>query len=160
MDDEISVRWLEESEITFRNQMRRNLLLSGTGKQLEGNSQDTTHWNLAETRGHRNSHAAVGTVGTVSMGNKLWGPQDRAAVLRPRWAQPGSGEHPWHGAGGEEAAMLCHPALQGPLGAHQLENSVNASQTLGTPNLYCFRQVTKSTTTAPLKYKDCHCNMF
>lgn len=62
--------------------------------------------------------------------------------------------------GGGEAVMLCHPALQGPLGAHQLENSVSASQTLGTPNLYCFRQVTKSITTAPLKYKDCHCNMF
>lgn len=126
MDDEISVRWLEESEITFRNQMRRNLLLWGTGKQLEGNSQDTTHWNLAETHGHRNSHAAVGT---VSMGNKLWrratggtcsltrwGPQDRAAVPRPRRAQPGSGEHPWRGAGGRRGSHAVPPCPAGSFG--------------------------------------------
>lgn len=70
MNDEKSVHWLEESEITFRNQMRRNWLLSNTGKWPEGNSQDTTHWNHGETHGHWILHAAVGT---VSVGNKLSG---------------------------------------------------------------------------------------
>lgn len=39
-------------------------------------------------------------------------------------------------------------------------STVSASQTLGTPNLCCFREVTKTIMTAPSKYKDCHCNTF
>lgn len=170
MNDDISVHWLKESEITFRNEIRRNWLLSSTGKWLEENSQDTTHWNLGETHSHRISHAAVGTgsIGTKLSGRATgdtgsltwWPPLYGAAVLHPWWAQMGSREHPWHGAGGREAVMLCHPSLRGPLCAYQLEKSVSASQTLGTPNSWCFREATKSITTAPLKYKDCHCNTF
>lgn len=164
------MHWLEESDVTFRNQMRRNWLLSSTGKRPEENSQGVRHWNLGEAHSHRISHAAVGTVST---GTKLpgraaggtgsltrWAPQYGVAVLRPWWVQSGSGEHPRHGAGGREAVMLCHPSLQGPLSAHQLEKSVSASQTLDTPNLCCFKEGAKSSTTVPLKYKHCHCNTF
>ena len=127
MNNQISVHWEEESEITFRNQVGGNWLLSSTGTQLEGNSQAKTHWNLDETHSHQISHAAVGT---VSRSNKLpgraaggpcsltrWVAQDGAVVLRPQQAQPSSGEHPWPRAGGREAAMLCWQCVPLPVGS-------------------------------------------
>lgn len=106
MNDEISVHWLEESEITFRDQMRRNSLLSSPGQQPEGKSQDTLtlQWDPE----------------ILPLGFALRAPiTNTPEGLLRRWALQGWGSWGlWRASlawcWGRETAVLCHPT---PLGA-------------------------------------------
>lgn len=148
--------------------MRRKCFLCSTGKRLEGNSQDTTQWHFGETN-LTSSPTWELLAQVISHQGGLLRAEAASYVehhrrgrqyYRPSGCRETLESIPGHGARSGGAGMLCHPSLQGPLAAHQLDKSVGASQTMGTLNLCCFRDINKSIPTGPLKYMDYPCNTF